>query len=260
MTITGTMKNQAGQILTGSVYAVSADRSQLGPAQNIINGQYSIEATTGDVLFLFSAPGYAAFVATANDLRMWGEVVLDKADVQNSIIWVPVIIGILLLMKSKGRKQVGKFNIDEILPILLIGGGLLGFNLIQKLLQSIGIWSSPDTKALDNVATDARSFWNPNFYKQFSTYSYAITRAQAVQYIQQIMDAFGAFNDCEDCVIAVFKQLKTKSNVSYLSDVFYQTQGQDLLTYLRGGLWPQDHLSDSDVNTINNFLSQLPNN
>jgi hypothetical protein len=78
--------------------------------------------------------------------------------------------------------------------------------------------------------------------------------------VQQILDSFGAFNDNEEQAIAVFHQLKTKANVSFLAEIFYRMTGQDLLTYLRGGIWPQDRLSDSDVNAINQFLSKLPNN
>jgi hypothetical protein len=123
-----------------------------------------------------------------------------------------------------------------------------------------GIIDSQATTDLNNQSTNPQSFWNPTYYKNFSSYSYAIDTTTAQQYVQQILDSFGAFNDNEEQAIAVFHQLKTKANVSFLAEIFYRMTGQDLLTYLRGGIWPQDRLSDSDVNAINQFLSKLPNN
>src|SRR5574337_496543 len=164
-------------------------------------------------------------------------------------------LGLILMLNEikKKKKRVGKIETSEILPIILIGAALIGFNLIQKLLTSLGIWSSPETKNLDAIASSGANtnFWNPNYYLQFSSYPNGnVTTPQAIDYINQITSAFGIFNDCEECVTGVFRQMKTKSNVSFLAKVFYDQTGQDLLTYLRGGLWPQDRLSDQDVNTI----------
>jgi len=149
---------------------------------------------------------------------------------------------------------------DNIKPILYIAGGLLVLSAVSKLFQSIGIFKSPETKNIDQISDTQDTFWSPNFWKKYTTFNYSLTQAQAIDYLQQIQDSFGLFNDCEECVKGVFRKMRTKANVSYLADVFQRQGNGDLFTWLRGGWWPQDRLSDADLNEINSFLSQLPNN
>lgn len=144
--------------------------------------------------------------------------------------------------------------------ILTLAAVVVGFSLVSKVFQGLGIWDSPATKHLDAESSDPGSPWNPNYYRQFQNFTYAIDTKTAMQYASEMLDAFGPFNDCEECVISIFKRLRTKSNLSFLSDVFSQGYGQDLLSYLRGGTWPQDRLSDADVNFINDYINQLPTN
>lgn len=184
--------------------------------------------------------------------------VAEKKD--NSKILLLAFLAFLIFVSSKKEKKMGKITTSDVVPYLLIGGGLLTFDIVRRTLEGFGIWTSKETKQLNVEATNPNSAWNPNFYKNYSYYSYAITRQQAEQMAKQIYDAFGMFNDCEECVKSVFYSLKTKSNVSYLSDVFQQVYGQALLPFLRGGLWPQDRLSDSDVSEINNYINNLKDN
>lgn len=165
---------------------------------------------------------------------------------------------LFLLQYKKDKKKMGKIETSDVFPFLLIGGGIIAFSVVKKLLQGVGIWESGDTKALDQAEENPYSFWNPNFYKQYSTYTYAINLTQATEYANRIYDAFGIFNDCEECVKSVFGEMKTQSNVSYLSAVFNEIYQQDLLKFLRGGWWPQDRLSDADVSEINTMISKLP--
>lgn len=160
----------------------------------------------------------------------------------------------------KQKKAVGNVNPETVTAIILIAGGVLAFDLVSKLLQGLGIWQSNDSKSLDAAATTAGSPWNPNFYKQYTNYSYAISTDQATTLANSIYNSFGIFNDCEDCVKAVFNSLQTQTEVSFLSKVFTDIYNQDLLSYLRGGMWPQDHLSDSDVAQINKYVMSLPTN
>jgi hypothetical protein len=90
------------------------------------------------------------------------------------------------------------------------------------------------------------------------SYTHAITEQTALSWCAEIEDAFGAFNDCEECAIGVFKRCYTQANASFLCWVFVNHYGEDMLTYLRGGWWPQDRLSDADVNQINQYISNLP--
>lgn len=202
------------------------------------------------------ASGYDTINFNLNDIEGESQYFYLKPNNKNELILLG-LSGLLLLNSKNEKKKIGKIETKD---ILMIGAGVIGFTILNKILQTFGIWKSPETKALDNIVNDSGSFWNPNYYKQFSSYSYAITTDQAAQYAKQIYDSFGMFNDCEECVKGVFRQLRTKANVSFLSEIFYRLYGQDLITWLRGGIWPQDRLSDSDVNEINNFLSKLPTN
>lgn len=162
--------------------------------------------------------------------------------------------------KSKRRGAVGNIEPQTVITIALVVAGVIGFDLVSKLLTGLGIWQSNDSKSLDSQTKTANSPWNPNYYTQFSNYTYAIDTPTATTLSNKIYDSFGIFNDCEDCVKAVFFALRTQSEVSFLVKVFNDVYGQDLLSYLRGGLWPQDHLSDADVQQINKFVLSLPTN
>lgn len=149
---------------------------------------------------------------------------------------------------------------DQLKPVLLIAGALIAFSAISRIFTGLGIFESQESKNVDATASSSTTFWSPTYWKQFpyNSFSYRVTFDMATQFLKTITDSFGAFNDCEECVKGVFRLMRTKSNVSYLADVFQQQGNGDLFTYLRGGWWPQDRLSDSDLNEINNFLSQLP--
>lgn len=269
MTVTGTVKGEDGRNINN--YAVTVTN---GSGENVLNqnftGQFVLDAIPGySYWFNGIGSGYGAILKDGSDLINGSVIILPKnfdtlSPGNNKMIYAAAGgLGIVLLMLKEKKKKVGKIETSEILPIILIGAALIGFNLIQKLLTSLGIWSSQDTKTLDSLAgsSSAQNFWKPDYYLQFSSYPGGnITTPQAVDMVNMITSSFGMFNDCEDCVIGIFRNLKTKSNVSFLSKVFFDQTGKDLLTYLRGGLWPEDHLSDADVNTINSFLSTLPTN
>ena len=164
----------------------------------------------------------------------------------------------LLILRKKKIKKVSGIDAKQ---VLLIGGGVVGISILSKILTGLGIWKSADSRELDNASTNPNSFWSPNFWHNKPadvSWTYALSAAEAKQYASQIYDAFGFFNDCEECAIGVFKLLRTKANVSYIAEAFQLMYGQDLLTFLRGGSWPQDRLSDSDVATINSYVKNLP--
>jgi len=151
-----------------------------------------------------------------------------------------------------------KLNQQE--KIVLIGAaavGVLYFGLLNPLLHFLGVKTSQDTVSLDQQATDPGSFWNPNFYKQISS-PILLTRASGEALARSLYDCFGMFNDDEEQAKGIIKSLSFQTQLSYLADVFYQLYQQDLLSFLRGGNWPQDRLSDADVNELTKFVQKLP--
>lgn len=170
-----------------------------------------------------------------------------------------VLIGGGLYLLSNRKKKVGEMKAGQ---LLYIGGGVLAFTFLKQILEKFGIWDSAATKELNQDSTDPGSPWSPYYWRNLEAkgvqWSYALPWSTAVSYSNEIYDSFGPINDCEECAIAVFKRLRTKANLSFLCEVFSSTYDQDLLTFLRGGSWPQDRLSDADVNTISQYIKNLP--
>ncbi len=143
---------------------------------------------------------------------------------------------------------------------LIIAGaaaGLIYFGILDPLLKFLGIKTSADSAALDSAASNPNSFWSPQFWKNQRN-AIIMTRSSAESIAKNVYDAFGAFNDNEEQAIGALKALHYQTQVSFLSDVFFQLYSMDLITFLRGGSWPQDRLSDSDVQDLNLYLSKLP--
>lgn len=142
---------------------------------------------------------------------------------------------------------------------ILIGGYLV-FEIVggfKGLMEKLGLKADQNTKDLNTASTNSNSWWSPVFYKD-KTNARILSRAATEEKAKAIYNAFGLFNDGEEQVIGVFKTLPSQAAASWLSDVFYQLYGEDLLAFLRGGNWPQDRLSDEDVAVINNYINSLP--
>lgn len=144
---------------------------------------------------------------------------------------------------------------------LIIGGGFVLYKLtrgFEGLLEALGLKDSASTQALDDATGSSTSFWNPSFYKTAPAGAVILTDAAASQLCNLIYGAFGMFNDDEEQAIGAVKTLKTQAQVSYLAEKFYSIYHQDLLTFLRGGSYPQDRLSDSDVYALTSYIQSLP--
>jgi hypothetical protein len=143
--------------------------------------------------------------------------------------------------------------------ILLIGGGLLAFTAIKRLLIAGGLAAGPGTKAASDEIIDPRSYWKPTYYKR--TGGLLIRRADADRYARQIHRAFSIFQDDFNAIMAVFSKLPSKAAVSWLADVFQQIYKEDLLTFLTngGGILPWDGLSDNQLKQLLALTNKLPN-
>lgn len=151
--------------------------------------------------------------------------------------------------------KIGK---DE--KIVLIGAAAIGviyFGLLNPILKFIGIKDSEETTVLNTTATNVNSPWLPNYWKSVPG-AMILTRASAKQMADTLYNSFGWFNDSEDQAKAVIRSLKFKTQLSFLSQVFTEIYGYDLLSFLRGGTYPLDRLSDADVNELNSFINKLP--
>lgn len=268
MTYSGTVRGSDGAFIKHFHIQVKNEDEEVLWDHDYNGSMWVIDVVPGLSYWFSGMPEYGAVLKTSNDLNQGANVVIPKtfdaptlSDTGKNIYYgVAGGLILLVLLNERKKKSVGKMDKENVIPILLIGGAIISFDLLKKLFESVGIWNSAETKQLDNQASNPGSYWNPNYYTQFSSYSYALDTTQAAALAKQIYESFGMFNDCEECVKSVFKSLKTKSNVSFLAKVFAANYGQDLLSFLRGGIWPQDRLSDSDVAEIDSYISKLPNN
>lgn len=260
MRIEGFIYGENNELVKAAVMLVDPDNGV--QAEEILPGEkYVIDQpeNSGNWVVIFSSFGYKSYKTTVADLQSGGSNIhLEKSN--NTIVLLLVALGLLYAF-SNNLKAVGKLQVGDIIPFLLIAGAVLGFSFIKQLLESLGIWDSKDTKDLDQAANSGNNWWNPDYYKTkpaHLSYTNPITKSRADQLAKYLYDQFNFLNDDEDAAIAVFKSLPSQAAGSFLSESFRDMFGVDMLSWLRGGSWPQDRLSDADVNTINRYMNSLP--
>lgn len=150
-------------------------------------------------------------------------------------------------------KEVGK----EVIPKVIgwgVGIGAAYFLLLRPILISTGVIDSAEDKQREKVesqfGTSLSSPFNPSWYKTVPG-AILITRATAENLAKILYDGFGFWNDDEDKVYAVFRQLKAKTQVSWLADVFAQEYNADLYQFLRS------RMSDSEMDIVHGIVNNL---
>lgn len=221
-------------------------------------GHYDAWTDSPQVAHLrFIVPGYKTLDVVFYDLMQDSTVHMTKA-----FPWWALALVAAAAATVMNKKGVGAIEKKDVTIIYMIVGGVVGFSIIKSILEYLGLWKDKDTGDLDNASTNPNSFWNPNYWQTIkpanASYTYAFTESQAYAMCQVIVNAFGIFNDDEEAVIGVFKQCRTQANASFICWVFNKYWHDDMLTYLRGNWWPQDRLSDAELNIINQYVSRLP--
>jgi hypothetical protein len=143
--------------------------------------------------------------------------------------------------------------------IIIIGVLAVGAmtKLLNPILELLGLSKDAGTINIENENTNSNSAWNPNFWRTQPNAT-ILTNAAASDMINKIWNSVGYISDDFELVFSVFKQLRTKSQVSYLVAKFQEQKGKDLLTWLLGGIYPYDRYSSSEVNQLINYVNQLP--
>lgn len=253
---------------TGAPIAVNGklinlqDNSTLSTIKNSLQANVAVEDVPAYQLqVVFSKPGYKTISLNVGNVSGESSVTLRfERSPMFPALELAALVGLIAWAKHK-KKTVGKVETKDVFPWLLIGGGLLAFSIIKKVLEWLGIWEGQDSKTLDQEAADPNSPWSPTLWQTLQAkgvnWSYALTYDQAANLVSQLQNAFGAFNDNEDAAKAVFHNFRTQANASFFADVFQRITGDNLLSYLRGGWWPQDRLSDADVYEITQYLKNL---
>lgn len=147
--------------------------------------------------------------------------------------------------------------------LLLYGGGLLivYFGILRPLLEKLGIARSQAEQQVINQQNlpNNKNPFSPVYWKSISN-AKLITRNATNGLAKRLYDAMGYFSDDEPAVFSVFSQIKYKTQISWLSDVFQQNYKIDLLDFLKRGKGqlPNAGLSDSELQQIINIVNALP--
>lgn len=207
-----------------------------------------------DVFVIFTKDGYQEQKLPISALQGYSEIIMNKG---GGSLWL-IAAGIGFAYVLSDNKKVGAVDSEQVKTGLYITGGIIGLSLVKQLFDKLGLGNDPAS----HDATDPTSPWKPNYWQQFSSYSYAITQAQAEQYSKLIHDAFTLTQDNFNQIKSVFFALRTKANVSYLSYVFTAMYNEDLLSFLGngGGIFPWDGLSQSQMQTLIDYVNNLPKN
>lgn len=148
-------------------------------------------------------------------------------------------------------------NIDP--NLLLIGGGLvLAFLGGKAIFQKLGLVQTTEEKLEEQeIKTQQQqlstgNYFDPDFYKKGGTGTLLLTVSGATNLAKIIYDAKGIINDDEAAVYGVFQSLKTRSQVSFLAEVFFKIYKKSLLAYL------QSFLNDSELAVVAKICNKLP--
>lgn len=144
--------------------------------------------------------------------------------------------------------------------VIAAGVGLAYFGVLDPLMKKLGIKKDDNEILVDDTINQgsAKNPFDPNFWRVAPAGALLLHNYDGFLLCDKIYRAFGPVNDDEETPIGVIRGLKTQSQVSYLSYLFLQRYGQDLLTFLKGGNWPEDRLSAEDVATIIRVVKDKP--
>lgn len=265
MILEGTITDQQGNILNDvEVTTGNVGTGELFyPYETFPQGYYKVDIdynpVATDGLFVKKTGFKPVAVPFSTLLYNDNDIVLMPG---GSSLLVPALIGLgTLYLVSDDSKKVGAITKENAQTGVIIAGGVLGWIVVKEVFELLGIFKDQAEVGLDNASTDPRSFWNPQYWRSLpagSSYTRPITYDQAVALAAQIYNAIGWVNDNEEAVKAVFRSLPSRAAASFVVYAFGNVYGADLLSWLRGGSWPQDRLSDEDVFEITQFVNRLP--
>lgn len=148
-----------------------------------------------------------------------------------------------------GAAAVGGLAQNKYTPIvigvLVVGVVAVGyFGVYRPLGKKLGFVKTKDDKEADKL--EDLSFFNPELAKSHPS-RVTISENRANTLAKIIYDSDGWFNDDEDNVNGAFREMGSKYNLSYVSQVFINRYNKDLHTYISKFL---DSNELSDVYTI----------
>lgn len=271
MILQGYITDEQGNVLQ-NIYVTTGDMNtkeiwysyELWPQGNYSVNVPDDQINSGGGLFI-KKEGYQDLQVSFATLAYYDStIVMQKgAGSNNSVLWIgAAVAAAVLYQNSSSKKKVGEITEGQAKAGLYIAGGVLAWVLLKDLFEALGIFKSKEEIQLDNAANNPGSFWNPNYWlSKPDNIPYTqpvVTLPQAQYFAEQIFDAMSWYDDKEEVPIGIFRSMPSQAAASFLCYVFQKTYGYDMLSWLRGGVWPKDRLSDADVADITNFVNRLP--
>jgi hypothetical protein len=148
--------------------------------------------------------------------------------------------------------------------IVTVGAVGLGIYILYKpikaLFDTFGITQSATEQKVQTIQTSgSKSPFSPLYYKSFKR-AVLMPVAQANAKAKAIFDSITYFGNDYSKILAIFKTLNYKTQVSFLAQQFQALYKKDLLEYLRSGKSSrlvQNALSNNQVQTIIDLVNKL---
>lgn len=158
---------------------------------------------------------------------------------------------------------MAKQQIDQ-KTILTIGAVGLGIYILYKPIKAIfdtfGITQSQTSQAVQQQQTSgSKSPFSPLYWRSIKN-AHILTQADSSAKAKAIYESINWLGNDYARILAIFKTLSYKTQVSFLADKFAQMYKTDLLDYLKNGksnFLVQNALNDTQVQTIIDFVNKL---
>lgn len=142
-------------------------------------------------------------------------------------------------LSQENAKAISILTVVAVVIVIAIIVVKKFFGGLSGLSQTIGLSDSPEVAAAKTTINTANaggssSYWSPNFYENAPASARIITSNSARTLSENIWNAYGFFSFADDPeeALSAFKQLPSKTAVSYLANMFYITYSADLLGWL----------------------------
>jgi hypothetical protein len=206
-----------------------------------------------------------AVVTMDRDVKEIDPVVIKSTKKDNTALLF-IAAALLFLMMRKKKKSVSGvgFNMNT---LLIIGAGIVmfkGFDIINQILIMLGLSKSKDERDVEDEETNTNSPLNSDLFK-------AAPLSVKDQLKKEWVDSgkfqdftttlkfytFTPFYDDVAIVHGILSQMPSQVVSSYFAYGWEQLEG-NLIDWLRGGIWPMDRLSSSELNDIIELLKKKP--
>ena len=135
--------------------------------------------------------------------------------------------------------------------ILALGGIAILYFGGRKILQALNIVSDKEDKTALNLGKE--NYWNyTEFLEKAPKDTIILSSEKGYQYANDIYNSYGWINDDEEKLYGVFRNLKTKSQISSLCYWFNKKYNKDLYSFI------SSFLSSGELVKLNDIISKKP--